>query len=60
MIPLTIDEAHDLEGQLERELRRKDAKHPALRYYGSTWEAIDAYYVALVGYKFFDDKDFRR
>lgn len=52
---LTLDEAHDLELELERTLRQKHPNHPALKFYGSVWKAIDAYYEALYGHKFFQE-----
>ncbi len=53
---LTIDEAHVLELELEGKLRAYNPNHPALKYYDSTWKAIDAYYEALYGHKFFEDE----
>ena len=54
---LTMKEAHQFENALEETLKRKIPEHPALRYYGSTWAAIDAYYEALYGLKFFLEKE---
>jgi hypothetical protein len=55
VIGLTLEEAHQLEDELERELKRQNPKHPALKFYGSTYKAIDAYYEALYGHKFFEE-----
>lgn len=44
---ITIEEAHIYEEQLEKELREKDPTNNALKYYGSTWKAIDSYNAAL-------------
>jgi len=50
---MKLKEAHQLEDELYRRLKRKNPNHPALKFYGSTWEAIDTYYEALYGHKFF-------
>ena len=44
---MNIIEANGEEIRLERELKRRYPGHPALKYYGSTWAAIDAYTKAL-------------
>lgn len=44
---MTIEEAHMYEDELEKELREKDPTNKALKYYGSTWKAIDSYNAAL-------------
>ena len=54
---MNLEEAHILERNLEKELREKNPNHPALKYYGSTWKAINAYCLVLYGYKLFDDID---
>ena len=44
---MNISEAIQEELRLEAELKRRNPTHPALKYYGSTWAAIDAYLAAL-------------
>ena len=44
---MNIFEAIEEEKRLEAELKRRDPNNTALRYYGSTWAAIDAYRSAL-------------
>jgi predicted metal-dependent hydrolase len=44
---MTLEEAHEYESDLEKELKQKDSKNKALRFYGSTWDAIKAYQAAL-------------
>ena len=44
---MNIIEATFEEERLERELKRRYPGNPALKYYGSTWAAIDAYQKAL-------------
>ena len=48
---MTIAEAHELEIDLEQQLKREDPNNEALRYYGTTWVAIEAYQVALAKLK---------
>jgi len=55
MVSLTLEEAHNLEDELEQTLRNKNPSHPALKFYGSTWEAVDGYYKALYGHKLFGE-----
>jgi len=46
-IRMTMDEAHIYEIELEKELRKLNPKSKALRFYGSTWEAIESYNRAI-------------
>ena len=44
MITMTMDEAHEYEDALLEDIKLIDEFHPILnKYFGSTWEAIDAY-----------------
>lgn len=52
---VTFEEAHNMENDLRRNLEDTQPNHPALTYYPSTWKAIDAYYEALYGRKFFQE-----
>lgn len=44
---MNIQELHDWEDEAKRILEKLDPNHPVLKYYGSTYKAIEAYEGAI-------------
>jgi len=40
---MKLEEAHEWEDYLRELIKKKYPCHPVLKFYGSTWQAIDAY-----------------
>ena len=52
---MTLEECHALEDELKRDIDKQGLTDKVDVYYSSTYQAINAYYEALYGHKFFEE-----